>query len=60
MCHTWTTLKNTNSVRISAVVICTYCEASSRLRRFMRSAMTPPTSENRMMGTCARKVSRPR
>ena len=43
-------MNNTRSVRISAVVICTYCEASNRFRRFIRSAITPPTSENKMMG----------
>jgi len=42
------------------VAIWTYCEAISVRRRSRRSASTPPTSENRMIGSCCRNASSPR
>ena len=58
-CQTWMSLKKINSVSRKEEVICTYCDPSSTRRRSMRSAITPPISENRTMGIWARKLSRP-
>ena len=48
-----------NVVSRKAAPICTHCETNSTLRRSMRSATTPPTSENRKIGMPPRKASRP-
>ena len=50
MCQTCTRWKPTSSVSRNAQPICTYCEPSSTWRRSMRSASTPPNSENRKIG----------
>ena len=47
------------AVSRKAQPICTHCEISSTLRRSMRSATTPPTSENRKIGMPPRKASSP-
>src|SRR6185436_4071717 len=60
MCQIWTTWKYISTASVADVAIWRYCEASSVTRRSWRSASTPPTSENRMMGSCCRKASRPR
>jgi hypothetical protein len=59
MCGTLIHLSAISAVNTNAQVICTYCDPSSTRRRSMRSASTPPISENSRMGIWPRNPSRP-
>src|SRR5664280_47590 len=57
MGQTWVSPVATRTVRMVALAICTYWEASRTLRRSIRSATTPPISEKRKMGMPPRNWS---
>src|SRR5574341_975452 len=59
MCQTFTASKAIRPVKRKAQLIWMYCEPSRMCRRSIRSATTPPTSENRKIGISPRNASRP-